>query len=140
MFDSLGVLRAVSISALMGLVTACGGGGNQQPVPSQAARRGETVFAQHCAHCHGIADAKRRDAPNLRDVIGRKAGATNFPYSAAFRNVDLVWNRETLDRFLADPRRLVPDNQMAFFGMPDPAARADLIAYLELNSSATAGR
>lgn len=79
-------------------------------------------------------EGKGQSAPSLRNVLGRKAGSTSYPYSAAFRRVDFVWNRENLDKFLADPRRAVPNNGMAFFGMPDVAARSDLIEYLSIMS------
>jgi cytochrome c len=42
----------------------------------------------------------------------------------------LTWTPETLDAYLADPRSLVSDTRMNFPGLPDPAARADLIAFL----------
>lgn len=43
----------------------------------------------------------------------------------------LVWDAATLDRFLADPRGLVPGTKMGFAGIADAAERADLIAYLK---------
>lgn len=129
--DALILLRAAAILALLNLA-GCGGASK---APSESARRGEAVFAQNCAPCHTVRSSKWRDAPSLQNVLGRKAGSTSFPYSEAFRHTDLVWTRENLDKFLADPRRMVPDNGMAFFGMPDAAARADLIDYLALMSS-----
>jgi cytochrome c len=131
-FDPVVVLRVGSILALASLA-ACGGA-SSAPAPSPAARRGEAVFMQNCAHCHVVQSSKWRDAPSLRNILGRKAGSTSFPYSPAFRHLDFVWTRESLDKYLADPRKTVPGNEMAFFGMPDPAARADLIAYLALMS------
>ncbi len=46
------------------------------------------------------------------------------------RNSGIIWTREKLDRYLAAPREVVPDNEMAFFGMADPAMRSDLVEYL----------
>jgi len=43
----------------------------------------------------------------------------------------IVWTARTLNRFLADPARLVPGTTMTYAGIPDPKERADLIAYLE---------
>jgi cytochrome c len=48
----------------------------------------------------------------------------------AGRRRGLVWTRETLDRFLADPDGYVPGTLMGFAGIRDPAERADLIEYL----------
>ena len=41
------------------------------------------------------------------------------------------WNRERLDRFLADPAAAVPGNTMQFDGIDDPLQRQKLIDYLE---------
>jgi cytochrome c len=41
------------------------------------------------------------------------------------------WDRERLDRFLADPAATVPGNTMQFGGIDDPLARQKLIDYLE---------
>jgi cytochrome c2 len=47
------------------------------------------------------------------------------------RRADFVWTAELLDRFLAEPQSgPFRGNKMPFAGMPDPKARADLIAYL----------
>lgn len=126
------LLRGAALLALSTLA-ACGGA----KAPSEAARRGEAVFAQNCAPCHTVRSSKWRDAPSLQNVLGRKAGSTSFPYSDAFRHTDFVWTRENLDKFLTDPRQMVPNNGMAFFGMPDAAARRDLIDYLAASSSSS---
>jgi cytochrome c len=98
--------------------------------------RGERVF-QRCHSCHSIVDdGSKLQGPNLRGVIGRRAGALpGFDYSdamiAAGKN-GVVWTRETLDRYIADPEAVVPGSTMAPPpGLNDPAMRADVIDYLE---------
>jgi cytochrome c len=49
----------------------------------------------------------------------------------------IVWNRESLDTFLADPLGTVPGTFMTYAGIPDPEERAQLLAFLEV---ATRGR
>ena len=41
----------------------------------------------------------------------------------------IVWNENTLDRWLTDPQAFVPGAAM-FFRLDDPSERADVIAYL----------
>jgi cytochrome c len=137
--DSATTLRWGTLAAFFCLAS-CGRPSEPEPAPTEAERRGAIVFAKNCAQCHTVGEGGERAAPNLSNVVGRKAGATNFRYSPAFRRANFVWNRQTLDQYLTDPRGMVPDNQMAFFGMPDPAARADLIAYLARVSAAEAKR
>lgn len=125
-------LWGAPVAALaMGLISC----GEPAPAPlSESAQRGATVFAEHCVACHSDEYTKTPPAPSLKSVIGRKAGATGFPYSSALRNADIVWSKENLDRFLATPLQVVPNNQMAFYGMDDAAARADLIEFMAANS------
>jgi cytochrome c len=40
------------------------------------------------------------------------------------------WTRERLDAFIAHPQKVVAHTAMGFFGMPDPAERKALIAWL----------
>jgi len=42
----------------------------------------------------------------------------------------LVWDEKTLDRFLANPMKVVPGTAMTYEGVTDAKDRADLIAYL----------
>jgi len=53
-----------------------------------------------------------------------------FDYSPALKQSGIVWNARTLDRFLADPLRMVPGTTMTYAGVTDAGERADLIAYL----------
>jgi cytochrome c len=65
-------------------------------------------------------------------LFGRQAGSLpDFDYSNAMKNSGIVWNEETLDRFLADPRGVVPGTKMTYVGIKNPQDRADLIAYLK---------
>jgi cytochrome c len=62
-------------------------------------------------------------------VVGRKAGAGDFPYTAALKGSGLTWTPETLDRFLTDPAKVVPGTAMPI-SLSDAKDRQDLIAYL----------
>jgi cytochrome c len=50
---------------------------------------------------------------------------------------DIVWSARTLDRFLANPARMVPGTTMGYAGIADRSERAALIAYLK-NANASA--
>jgi cytochrome c2 len=73
--------------------------------------------------------------PNLRDVLGRRAGTLpNFEFSPAMIEAGtargLVWTRETLDAFLADPQSMVPGTTMTLVGLVNADDRRDVIDYL----------
>jgi cytochrome c len=103
-------------------------------VPAHAAgdpARGEQKFVE-CGACHSLKPGATIVGPSLAGLFGRKAGAlTDFRYSPAMRRSGITWDAQTLDAFLADPQKVVPANRMPYAGLTDPAARADLITYLE---------
>ncbi len=98
------------------------------------AARGERVF-QRCYACHSVtAGEDRTPGPNLKTVLGRRAGTLpGFRFSPAMVAAGargLVWTRETLDEYLADPERLVPGTEMAMPGLRSADDRRDVIDYL----------
>jgi cytochrome c len=66
----------------------------------------------------------------LIGVFGRPAGVGDdrFAYTKALTDSKLVWNLETLDRFLTDPAATVPGTTMAL-PIPVKKDRDNVIAY-----------
>ena len=97
--------------------------------------RGERVF-QRCFACHSVAaGADKLPGPNLRGVIGRRAGTLRgFRFSPALVAAGargLVWTREILDAYLADPERFIPGTEMGLPGLRESDDRRDVIDFLE---------
>ena len=94
------------------------------------AQRGAQVFAQ-CKICHSLEPGKNMLGPSLHGLIGRKAGSVpGYPYSPAMKNANIVWNDDTLSKYLVDPKAFIPGDKMAFPGIKDPGKLGDLLAYL----------
>ena len=91
---------------------------------------------ERCGACHSL--EQDRAGPRHCGLIGRRAGSVkDYPYSEAMKRSGIVWSEATLERFLADPGKLVPGTPMAAFGVSDAKERADVIAYLaRANASA----
>ena len=71
------------------------------------AARGEQVYAR-CLACHAL--AYDRVGPRHCGLFGRLAGSVpEFGYSPAMKNSRIVWNAKTLDRFLTQPLKMVPE-------------------------------
>ncbi len=101
------------------------------PVHAQNADDGKQVFRQTCNICHDIAPDRNRVGPSLFGVVGRNTGSVpGFPYSDANRNAHLHWDQATLDKYLANPRGVIPGTLMSFPGLKDDQKRHDVIAYL----------
>ena len=92
---------------------------------------GEKVFKIRCLACHGVIEGKKGIGPSLFEVVGRKAGTVqDFHYSEADKGSGLTWDEATLDRYLLNPRAVVPGTTMPYAGLKNDTQRADLIAYL----------
>ena len=95
--------------------------------PAGDPAHGKTVY-QVCMGCHSLDEDDV--GPRHRGVVGRTAGSVpGYAYSPALRNSHIVWDRDSLDRWLTNPQALVPGAKM-FFAMPNQQDRADVIAYL----------
>jgi cytochrome c len=96
---------------------------------------GQLLFNNACRTCHSVKEGDNRLGPNLHGIVGRKSGALkNYGYSESMAKSDVVWDKATLDRFIADPESVVRGNTMQpYGGMPSAEDRAKVIAYLEKN-------
>ena len=92
---------------------------------------------RRCQSCHTLDEGGRHlVGPNLYAVIGEAAAARDgFTYSRQLSEAGLVWDVETLDAWLENPRALVPGNRMSFVGLRDPEARRNVIAYMAVESA-----
>jgi cytochrome c len=96
------------------------------------ASRGQQGF-RACAPCHSLEVDRNMTGPSLAGLWGRKAGSLpSFErYSHALKSSGIIWEDRSLDGWLADPQRMVPDNVMPFDGIKDAQVRADLMAFLK---------
>jgi cytochrome c len=103
----------------------------EAPAITGDAAAGKTVFGV-CAACHAVGPgAANKVGPELNGLIGRKAGtAPNYRYSAAMTNSGLTWDVATFQKYIADPKSVVPGNKMSYAGLKDAAKINDLTAYL----------
>ena len=93
---------------------------------------GQQIFKAQCGICHSVAPGQNRIGPTMFGVVGRSAGSVpGFQYTADHKKLGVTWDAVTLDKYLTNPRAMVPDTTMIYAGLKDDAKRADLIAYLE---------
>jgi cytochrome c len=99
---------------------------------------GQQVFNNACRTCHTTKQDDNRLGPHLNNIIGRRAGSLpDYDYSSAMRGAGFSWDKEKLERFIADPDELVPGNRMKpYDGLASDADRARIVTFLQ---SVTAG-
>jgi cytochrome c len=93
--------------------------------------RGQSA-AQKCTVCHSFEKGgKALVGPDLWGVVGRPKGSVSgFNYSPAMKAKGGNWTVPDLMQFIANPKEYVPGTAMTFAGVPRPAERADIVAYL----------
>lgn len=117
-----------ALSAAVVVCTTFPSSGRAQP----AEGGGQALFEKRCGGCHAI--DRDKEGPRLGGVYGRPAASTaSFAYSEALKKSKITWNAETLDRWLTDPDKLVPGNDMSFH-VEQPDERREIIAYLKQSS------
>ena len=123
----------VLLCASAAAATASGDQAGAAPGQEALAATGSKLFQEQCADCHTVAkDGDQLNGPNLSGVLGAKAGSkSDFPYSEALKTSGIVWTPENLDKWLASPPAVVPDNMMGFVGLPRSEDRQAVIAFLK---------
>jgi cytochrome c len=102
-------------------------------VPALAESGPGAAELQKCKICHSLdKGGANRVGPNLYGVFGRKAGTVSgFNYSDAMKNSGIVWDDESLAKFLSDPQEAMPGNHMSFPGIKDEVKLNDLLKQLK---------
>ncbi len=103
------------------------------------AAHGEQVFKQ-CKVCHAVGPAAKAGVgPAQNNVVGSKAGTRpGYNYSSAMKEAGekgIVWDEATLDKYLENPKALVPGTKMVFPGLKNEKDRQDVIAYLKTQTT-----
>lgn len=131
----------LTLSLLASTLGACSDDAAQQngtgliepdPVSVLAVNEPPASFAQ-CSACHSVAEGgPHAIGPNLFGIAGARVGAQgSYHYSEAMKASDLVWDRDTLDRYLANTTAVVPGTKMVIPPVADAAQRTAIIDYLE---------
>jgi cytochrome c len=98
---------------------------------AQDAAAGEHVF-HICMACHRIGPGARNlVGPELNGLDGRHSGSVpGYNYSDANKKSGIVWNAETFEKYIKDPRADIPGTKMIFPGIKDEKEIHNLWAYL----------
>jgi cytochrome c len=97
---------------------------------------GEAKFAI-CRSCHTLAQGgEDMTGPNLWGIFGSKAGAKpGFNFSDDMKNAGWSWDADRIDKWIENPRAVLPGTKMTFVGMPNATDRRDVIAFLKAQTS-----
>ncbi len=99
------------------------------PTPPAATAPVQPAEFAVCGACHEVTPGAVSLGPNLAGVVGRKAGSTDYDYSAAMKASGLTWTPDQLQAFIVSPAKVVPGTKMDFDGASDADAKV-IVAYL----------
>jgi cytochrome c len=111
--------------------------GRVDPLARYAGNPDAEVF-RACVACHTLdPNEGNRAGPTLRGIFGRRiASVPGYPYSPAFRGLDIVWTAETMSKlFELGPSVYTPGTKMPEQTINNPKDRAALIRFLEAETS-----
>jgi cytochrome c2 len=95
------------------------------------AQDGAQLFKMDCAVCHSAEAGQNKVGPSLFGVVGRKAGTSaDYTYSDAMKNSGITWTPDQLDKYLANPKSVVPNTKMIFLGLKNQDDRKAIVDYL----------
>lgn len=95
------------------------------------ADNGAIIYQDACGQCHQLNAGLNKKGPQLMNIYGAKAAELDdYTYSEGLKTSGWIWDAETLDPYIADAPKTMPDSKMLSDPMPDAQERADVIAYL----------
>lgn len=127
--------------AIQGVESGEGGGAVAVPIATLLATadiaKGEGIFKK-CVACHTIAAGGANGiGPNLHATLGEGIGQGKggYPFSDALKSKGGNWTFETLNEWLANPKKFAPGNKMTFAGLGNPEDRAAVLLYINSQGS-----
>jgi cytochrome c len=99
---------------------------------AQDVDKGVTVFRKG-GICHKIGPgATNLVGPELNGLDGRPSGSVaGYSYSPANKDSGIVWNEETFEEHIKDPKAKIPGTKMTFAGIKNEQEAKDLWAYIK---------
>lgn len=102
------------------------------PTPAEAKlSQGDRLWFQ-CRACHTLKTGEpHKLGPNLHGVMDARAGTRKgFRYSKALKSSKVVWDDETMDKWIEKPNSVLTGHRMSYVGIRDAKKRAILIEFL----------
>ena len=100
---------------------------------ADAGADGSSLYDRECADCHSVAKPlKNKKGPGLIGILDKPAASVpEFKYSDALRTANIVWTRDNIDAYIANPKRVVAGGgKMKYEGLDNADERAAIIEFL----------
>lgn len=92
---------------------------------------GKAEYDKACLKCHKLQAGNNDKGPQLMRIYGAKSALlTDYQYTDAMKNSNIVWTAENLDKYIAQPKQTVVGTRMRSEPIDDANVRHDIIAYI----------
>lgn len=121
------MMRKSILTLAMLLLTA--GAAQSAQIDMEMAKRQAAI----CTSCHFFGETEgNKVGPNLYGVLGRPAGSkADYMYSDAMKAQKFKWDEKRLDKWLTNPKAMVPGTKMSYPGTDKPDVRKNIIAWVK---------
>lgn len=124
-FSASGYAMSTHAAASLALLLIVG---IAQAQDAQQIKQGQRIWQKRCSECHALDTDET--GPRHRGVFGRQAGSIKgYDYSRALRQSGVQWDAASLNRWLTDPEKFIPGQNMDY-RVRSQADRDAVIAYL----------
>jgi len=91
----------------------------------------EKLFNKKCGTCHSLKPGVHKIGPSLNGVFGRKAGSTDFKKYKALKGADFIWNAESLDAWITNPKKYMGKPTAMTVKVHKPEERKIILNYIQ---------
>ena len=102
---------------------------------ADAASNGRAAFNNHCRTCHSLKEGDDRLGPSLYRIFGAELRMRNGKHNSALDSSSskIIWDEATLERFIANPDLVIPNDMEPYSGIVDAAVRRSIVEFLKTN-------
>ncbi len=126
-------MRKAFLAVMFGVASALPANAGPATGGAGDASEGQIQFNNHCRTCHTVKEGDNRLGPSLHNIFGSPAGQVEgFGNYSGGLTSDIVWDEDTLDKFIANPQSIASNTTMTpFSGIEDAEVRKQIIGYLK---------
>lgn len=130
-------MSRLPVSAAAAVLLAVAGSAYAQDTDeTEMIKKGAQAY-RNCAACHSLKPGVHLSGPSLEGLWSKKAASIEDyeRYTQALKDLEAVWDENTLNAWLAHPQKMAPGTTMTFRGVENDQTRGALIAFLRVAMS-----
>lgn len=127
------MLKLPYCAAAAVLAVSAGSAFAQDTDEAETVRKGAQAY-RVCAACHSLKPDVHLSGPSLSGLWGKEAASIEDygRYTGALKDLEVIWDENSLNAWLAHPQEMAPGTTMTFRGVENDQTRMALIEFLRV--------